>query len=95
MGTKDGYASHVIELQGIIASQLHVLGNYSKALEVRLENIKLAERVIDKFNLIWALYDISNEYYSMKDYRNVLKYGKLMATIVNNQSASDRRFPNI
>ena len=91
--TKEGYASQVIELQGIIASQLHALGNYFKALEIRLENIKLAERVKDKFILFKALYDISNEYYSIKDYRNVLKYGKLMADIVNTQSVSDVRFP--
>ncbi|MGE5448014.1 MAG: ATP-binding protein [Bacteroidales bacterium] len=91
--TKEGYASQVIELQGIIASQLHALGNYFKALEIRLENIKLAEKVKDKFTLIGALYDISNEYYSIKDYRNVLKYGKLMADIVNAQSVADVRFP--
>jgi tetratricopeptide (TPR) repeat protein len=90
---KERYASQVIELQGIIASQLHALGNYFKALEIRLENVKLAERVKDKFSLIGALYDISNEYYSIKDYRNGLKYGKLMLAIVNMQSDSDKRFP--
>jgi signal transduction histidine kinase len=92
-GTKEGYASQVIGLQGIIASQLHALGNYFKALEIRLENIKLAEKIKDKYILVGTLYDISNEYYSIKDYRNVLKYGKLMADIVDNQSVSDVRYP--
>ncbi|MGE5393697.1 MAG: ATP-binding protein [Candidatus Saccharibacteria bacterium] len=91
--TQEGYVTQVINLQGIIASQLDVLGNYSKALEIRLENLKQAEKVKDKFNLIKALYDISNEYSSMKDYSNALKYGKLMADIVNAQSVSDQRFP--
>ncbi|MEP6750116.1 MAG: ATP-binding protein [Bacteroidota bacterium] len=84
----------LIDLQELVAGLLHSLGNYPKALEIRLENINLAGNVKDKFVLAEALSSITNDYYAMKDYRSVLYYGKLMDSVMNTLDAKDVRFKN-
>ena len=56
---ESGNTAALIGLQEITATLLHSLGNYPKALEIRLENLKLAEKEKDKFQLVWALGDIT------------------------------------
>ena len=87
-----GYSSQLIGLQEIIATLLNALGNYPKALEIRLENLNLAEKEKDKFIMALAIRDITKDYISMKDYPNVLSYGKLMDSISSTLNPNDTRF---
>jgi two-component system, NtrC family, sensor kinase len=72
----------LIGLQEVIASLLHSLGNYPKALEIRLENLKLAEEGNDKVTLLAAINSLTMDYSSMKDFNKMLYYGKLMDSII-------------
>jgi two-component system NtrC family sensor kinase len=81
--TQAGYVSQMIRLQNLVADVLHVLGNYPKSLELRFENLKLAETQNDKLGLVGADMGISYEYHSMKDYLHVLSYGKLEDSILS------------
>ena len=89
---QSGNASQLLGLQEVIASLMHSLGNYPKALELRLENLKLAEKGKDKFLLVSAIVSIANDYISMKDYPHVLSYGKLADSILNTLTSTDSRF---
>jgi hypothetical protein len=73
----------MISLQALIAGLLHTLGNYPKALELRFENLKIAETQNNKSILAFANWDISTEYYIMKDYRHVLSYSKSADSILS------------
>jgi signal transduction histidine kinase len=84
---KESNYAALIYLQEITASLLHSLGNYPKALEIRLENIQLAEKEKDKFILINTIRNTLNDYTAMKDYQNVLLYSKLMDSILNTQDS--------
>jgi two-component system, NtrC family, sensor kinase len=85
----NGYS---IYLQEIIATLFHSLGNYPKSLELRLENLKLAEKEKEKFILVDAIRNIASDYIAMKDYPNVLFYSKIMDSILNRQDTSGTRF---
>jgi signal transduction histidine kinase len=82
----------IIRLQEIIATLMHSLGNYPKALEIRFENLNQAEQVKDKYFMVAAIRCITYDYLSMKDFQNVLKYGKLMDSILSSLNKSDPRF---
>ena len=82
--TRNGQSNKVlIDLQGITASLFHSLGNYPKALEIRLDNLNLAEKEKDKFIIVDAIRNITDDYAAMNDHENVLRYGKLMDSILN------------
>ncbi|MEP7144239.1 MAG: ATP-binding protein [Ferruginibacter sp.] len=81
--TRSGYPPQLIGLQEILATLLHALGNYPKALEIRFENLKLAENGNDKLITVEAIRNITADYTSMKDYQNVLNYAKLMDSILS------------
>ena len=87
-----GNTEQLITLQEIIASLLHALGNYPKALEIRFENLKLAEKEKDKVLMAYTIDKITSDYISMKDYQNSLRYGKLLDSIVNTMAVNDRDF---
>jgi signal transduction histidine kinase len=74
----EGLSSRLIRLQEILATLLHSLGNYSKSLSLRFENLKLAEAFNDPFLRLATIRFIAYDYMAMKDYESVLKYGKLM-----------------
>lgn len=61
----------------VLANLFSSLGNYPRALELRFENLRIAETRNDPFHLADAYRSISNTYISIKDYRNALKYAKL------------------
>ena len=86
------YAAQYIGLQEVIAFLMHSLGNYPKALELRLENLKLAEKGDDKFLLVSTIVQITNDYNSMQDFRHVLSYGKLAESILHTVNSKDSRF---
>jgi signal transduction histidine kinase len=79
-------------LQEIIASLLHSLGNYPKSLELRFENLKLAENGKTDWAIIESSSKITTDYYSMKDYGNVLVYGKRIDSIVQKMSSRDENY---
>lgn len=82
----------ILRLQEIIAALMHSLGNYPKALEIRFENLNQAEQEKDKYFMVAAIRSITYDYLSMKDFQNVLKYGKLMDSILRSLDKTDRRF---
>jgi two-component system, NtrC family, sensor kinase len=81
----------LIQLQELTAVLLHSLGNYPKALEIRLENLKLAEKEKDKFLLVWALDNITKDYLSMKDYKSMLNYAKQQDSVLATLDKNDQR----
>ncbi|CAN5619650.1 hypothetical protein BH11BAC5_BH11BAC5_32320 [soil metagenome] len=87
-----GYTTRLITLQEVVASLMHSFGNYPKALELRLENLKLAEKESDKFLLVMATINIANDYMAMKDYQHVLSYGKSADSILSQLNPADSRF---
>jgi two-component system, NtrC family, sensor kinase len=88
----EGFSYQLINMQEIIASVMHALGNFPKSLEIRFENLDLAEREKDKFIMVEAIRNITSDYSSMKDYRNVLNYGGLINSILDSLDKNDPRF---
>ena len=89
---EDGNSVELINLQEITAFLLHSLGNYPRALEMRLENLKLAEKEKDKFQLLNALGNITADYLSMKDYQSMLNYAKQQDSVVATLDVRDTRY---
>ncbi|MEO7121429.1 MAG: ATP-binding protein [Ginsengibacter sp.] len=92
LSSTKAYSDNLMYVQEIIASLLHSLGNYPKALEIRLENLGLAEEQNDKSTLLWAISNLTNDYVSMKDYRHVLSYGKVMDSILSKLKNDSKDF---
>ena len=88
----NGFSNQVMYLKEIVAGLFHALGNYPKALEIRFENLKLAEKEKDKFIMISAVRNITTDYISMKDYPKVLNYGKSMDSVLNTLNSDNPRF---
>ncbi len=88
----DEQAHRLFGLQEMLASLMHSLGNYTKALELRLENLNLAEKGNDKFFMVSALRLITVDYDAMYDYENSLRYGKLMDSVLYTLDTNDQRF---
>jgi two-component system, NtrC family, sensor kinase len=89
---KSGNTYQLIRLQEILAALMHALGNYPKSLEIRMENLRLAEMGKDKFLIVAALDNVSHDYYSMKDYNNYLIYQRLMDSILNTVKVHDENY---
>ncbi|MBX9735240.1 MAG: hypothetical protein K2X37_14385 [Chitinophagaceae bacterium] len=66
----------------VSASLFHSLGNYTKALELRFENLALAEKLNEPFQVFWALQYVTNEYAAMKDYETCLVNAKRLDSVV-------------
>ncbi len=88
---ENGNNTALIQLQELTAALLHSLGNYPKALEIRLENLKLAEKEKDKFQLVWALGNITTDYLSMKDYPSMLNYANQQDSVLATLDKNDQR----
>jgi signal transduction histidine kinase len=74
--TRTEYA--IYDLQELSATILHSLGNYPKALELRLNNLKMAEAGKDHPLMLSAMGKIIDDYSAMKDHHNVLRYSRQM-----------------
>ena len=70
------YKQGVVFNQNIMAILQQSLGNYSKALELRLDNLKDAERAKDTTAIINVLWGISNLNWFMRDYGTQILYGR-------------------
>jgi two-component system NtrC family sensor kinase len=90
--SQGGYSTQLINLQEVVATLMHSLGNYPKALELRLENLQLAEKDKNKFAMIGAIANITNDYVAMEDYQHVLSYGKILDSILNTLNTADPGF---
>jgi len=91
-GMGDGISAGLQYLQELTAALLHSLGNYPKALEMRLENLKLAEKAKDKFQLVDALGNITSDYLSMQDYQSMLYYAKQQDSVLATLNSNDNRY---
>ncbi len=89
---KSDYNYQLWNLQEVIASLLHSLGNYPKSLELRLENLKLAESEKREWLIIETIWKIASDYNSMKDYENVLINGKKIDSIAKRINKNDRAY---
>jgi len=65
----------------VSASLFHSSGNYTKALELRFENLALAESLKNTFQIFWALQYVTNEYAAMKDYETCLVNAKRLDSV--------------
>ena len=90
---KEGNTVELFSINEVIASLLHSLGNYPKALEIRQENLALAEKEKDKFITLQAIINMSADYASMKDYESLLKYGNQVDSLIAGLNVNDPRYP--
>ncbi|MEO9022546.1 MAG: ATP-binding protein [Ginsengibacter sp.] len=88
---RTGYSEWMINIQEITATLLDELGNYPKALEIRFENLNIAENAKNKRLITEAMANITLDYSFMKDYQKVLYYGKQIDSIVNTANINDLR----
>ncbi|MES2850934.1 MAG: ATP-binding protein [Bacteroidota bacterium] len=70
------------EVRYNIAQILTAGGNFSEALQLRLECLHDMEQAGDNDYAYWQMCDISNQYLYMKDYKEALKYCYKMRDIV-------------
>ena len=90
--TQANYTEHLMSNQEVTASLLHTLGNYPKALELRLENLKLAETINNNTFTLFAHRNIITDYLSMKDYNNVLNYSRRMQVLLLKEKANEDNY---
>jgi two-component system NtrC family sensor kinase len=86
------FVFQLMNLQEVVATLMHSLGNYPKSLELRLENLKLAEKTSDKIALLRAIATLTSDYNAMKDYQHVLAYGKIADSILHSLNPNETRY---
>lgn len=91
--SQSSFNDQLMSLQEVIASLLHSLGNYTKSLELRFENLKLAEKEKNDWQIIETMRKVTLDYSSMKDYENVLLYGKRIDSIAKRVDKKDQGYP--
>jgi len=91
--SQSSFNYQLMSLQEVIASLLHSLGNFTKSLELRFENLKLAEKEKNNWAIIETISKITTDYYSMKDYGNVLSNGKRIDAIAKSIDKNDQGYP--
>lgn len=87
--------SSLYPLQEVLAVLLHALGNYPKALELRLSNLAIAEAAKDPLMRLQAQIAVVNDYMSMKDYEKVLLYSRSSNTLIQAIPDVIRDQPNL
>ncbi len=68
----------LIYTQGMAANLLNQFGNYSKELELRLDNLKLAEKLDEPDPILDAYYGIASTYASVQEHKKTVEYGRKM-----------------
>jgi two-component system, NtrC family, sensor kinase len=77
------YGEYIFDAQEASAVLLHSLGNYTKGLELRLDNLKIARERRDTQLLVQALEGVALSYAAMKDYQNELAYAGQLQTLAD------------
>jgi signal transduction histidine kinase len=85
------YSHNLIWAQELAAKLLYTLGNYPKALELRLDNLKLAETIGDYFFKVLTLRNIITAYALLKDYQKALDYSKELLSVINSIDSTEDR----
>jgi two-component system NtrC family sensor kinase len=78
---KSKYAEWLMNIRESTAALLHSRGNYPKALELRLDNLSMAEEKGNILSQCNAIGNIISDYLSMRDFPHVLTYGKLLDSL--------------
>jgi two-component system NtrC family sensor kinase len=80
----------LFDAREVTATLFHTLNNYNKSLELRFENLNMVEKTKNKDAVFEAMNNITSDYNSMKDYQNVLYYGKLMDSIASSYPSQNQ-----
>jgi len=83
------YSRQLINLQHIIAALMYSLGNYSKALELDLDNLSIGNKLNDKVVMANNLNYIIGDYLNIKDYQRALAYGRQMDSTISDAQGYD------
>ncbi len=83
------YSRQLITVQHIIAGLMYSLGNYSKSLELGLENLTIANKLNDMVVIANNLDYIIADYDNMKDYQHVLRYAQQMESVSSIAKGND------
>jgi len=78
----------LFNMQEVNATIFHTAGNYSKSLEIRLDNLSLAEGSALAYMKSDALRSLAILYASMKDYNRMLDCGLKMDTVLAGMDGS-------
>ena len=78
---KSKYGEWLMNIRESTAALLHSRGNYPKALELRLDNLSLAEQRGNLISQVNATANIITDYLSMHDYVHILTYAKLLDSL--------------
>ena len=86
------YNLYLFNIQDVFASLFHAAGSTPKSLQLRLENLKLVEPLQDKSLLVYALQKVTDDYLSMKDWKNGLVYAKLADSVSNTYNYNSQEY---
>ncbi len=79
-------------LQFNYAVQLRSMGNYLKALEIRIAILRNQESLKDTLAMIDALNQITSEYLQVKDIESALSYNRMAMQLLNDVHTTDIQF---
>jgi signal transduction histidine kinase/tetratricopeptide (TPR) repeat protein len=74
LAKKLNFTTGEIDISGILAEALAVKGNFSKALDIRLKVMQLAEKSGDPYRIYWSQLGVGNVYFYSGDQQNALNY---------------------
>ncbi|HEU5165763.1 MAG TPA: ATP-binding protein [Chitinophagaceae bacterium] len=99
MKAEPGYSNNTLRnatlfyTQVLSADLLHSLGNFSKELELRLDNLLLAKDLNDQYAIASSYFGVANTYASVQDYNNALIYGKKLNDYLLQNSGNSLDWP--
>ena len=74
LSQKLNFTTGEIIISGIMAEALAVKGNFSKALDIRLKALQLAEKSGDQYLIYWRQLGVGTVYFYSGDQQNALNY---------------------
>ena len=86
LSEKINYTKGIIFARQALTYTLALTGNYPQALEIGLENLKMAKKVKDSNDIFWQTRAIIWIYEGIGDYKTALTYAKKLALLVNSGS---------
>ncbi len=82
-------------LKEVVASLLHSLGNYPRSLELRLQNVALAESSGNRQILCITLGNLMEDFMAIKDYSSALHHGRRAEAILKGQADHGMRMTRL